>query len=40
VRVGRFELKRWPHVGVFAAGFVAMSIMLAHAFGRFHGGLR
>lgn len=40
VRVGRFELKRWPHIGIFAAGFVAMSMMLAYALGRFHGGLR
>src|SRR5579859_7094923 len=40
IRVGSFQLKRWPHLGVFGAGFVAMSMMLAHAFGRFHGGLR
>jgi hypothetical protein len=40
VRVGKFELKRWAHVGVFAAGVVLMSMMLAHAFGRLHGGLR
>ncbi len=39
VRVGRFEIKRWSHVGVFAAGFVLMAMMLARAFGRFHGGL-
>ena len=39
VRVGTFEIKRWPHIGVFAAGFVLMSFMLARAFGRFHGGL-
>jgi hypothetical protein len=39
VRVGKFDLKRWSHVGVFAAGFVLMAMMLARAFGRFHGGL-
>jgi hypothetical protein len=40
VRVGKFEIKRRAHVGAFAIGFVAMSIMLAQAFGRLHGGLR
>ena len=40
VRVGRFEIRRWAHVGVFAAGLVLMALMLARAFGRFHGGLR
>jgi hypothetical protein len=39
VRVGTFEIRRWRHVGLFAAGFVLMSLMLARAFGRFHGGL-
>src|SRR5437660_326880 len=39
VRVGKFELRRWPHIGISGAGFVAMSLMLARAFGRFHGGL-
>ncbi|MCU1278348.1 MAG: hypothetical protein JWM53_1894 [bacterium] len=39
VRVGKFDLRRWPHVGAFAAGFVLMALMLARAFGRFHGGL-
>jgi hypothetical protein len=39
VRVGRFEIRRWAHFGVFAVGFALMSIMLARAFGRFHGGL-
>jgi hypothetical protein len=38
VRVGKFELKRWPHVGAFAAGFALMALMLAHHFGKFHGG--
>jgi hypothetical protein len=40
VRVGKFDLRRWRHVGVFAAGFVLMALMLGRAFGRFHGGLR
>jgi hypothetical protein len=38
-RVGEFKLKAWPHFGAFAAGVVLMSLMLARAFGRFHGGL-
>ena len=38
-RVGKFELRRWPHFGVFAAGFALMAIIAARAFGRFHGGL-
>ena len=40
LRVGRLDLKRWPHLGVFAVGVILMSLMLARAFGRFHGGLR
>ena len=39
-RVGTFEIRRWAHFGAFAAGFVLMAMMLARAFGRFHGGLR
>ena len=39
IRVGTLDLKRWSHLGAFAAGFAAMSFMLAYAFGRFHGGL-
>ena len=39
VRVGRFDRKNWGHVGAFAVGFALMSLMLARAFGRFHGGL-
>src|SRR3954464_2589867 len=35
VRVGKFDLKRWRHIAVFATGFAAMSFMLAHHFGRF-----
>src|SRR5580704_12231494 len=33
-RVGKFDLRNNRHVGVFAAGVVLMSVMLAHAFGR------
>ena len=40
LRVGKFEIKRWRHVGVLAAGFAVIAFMSAHAFGRFHGGLR
>ncbi len=39
VRVGKFDLKSWRNFGVFAVGFVVMALMLARAFGRFHGGL-
>ena len=39
LRVGRFELRKTPHVLVFGAGILIMSIMGARAFGRFHGGL-
>lgn len=38
VRVGRFDLRRWRHLAVFALGFVAMSLFLADRFGRLHGG--
>jgi hypothetical protein len=34
-RVGSFDL----HVLVLGVGILVMSLMLAHAFGRFHGGL-
>jgi hypothetical protein len=37
-RVGRFDLRKTAHVFVFGAGILAMSLMLAHSFGRFHGG--
>src|SRR5579864_2412537 len=33
VRVGRFDVRRWSHVGAFAAGLAAMAMMLARAFG-------
>jgi hypothetical protein len=38
-RVGSFDLRKTWHVLVLAAGILIMSVMLAHAFGRFHGGL-
>ncbi|WP_371879587.1 hypothetical protein [Nannocystis punicea] len=38
LRVGDLDLRRWSHFTATAAGFVAMSLMLARAFGRLHGG--
>ncbi len=38
-RVGTFELRKTRHVLVLGAGIVAISLMLARAFGRLHGGL-
>ena len=38
-RVGSFNLRKTPHVLVLGAGFLLMALMLARAFGRFHGGL-
>lgn len=38
-RVGTFELRNTRHVLVAGAGALAMAIMLAHAFGRFYGGV-
>jgi hypothetical protein len=38
-RVGKFEARRTQHIAIFGVGFVLMSVMLARAFGRFHGGL-
>jgi hypothetical protein len=38
LRVGKLDLRRWPHFAVVAAGCVLMSLMLAQHFGRFHGG--
>jgi len=38
-RVGAFSLRKTSHVLVFGAGILDMSLLLAHAFGRFHGGL-
>jgi hypothetical protein len=39
LRVGTFSLRKTSHALVFGVGILAMSLMLAHAFGRFHGGL-
>jgi hypothetical protein len=39
-RVGSFELRRTRHVLVLGAGIIVMGLMLAHTFGRLHGGLR
>ena len=33
-----FDLRKTPHVLALAAGILLMSVMAAHAFGRFHGG--
>lgn len=38
-RVGTFDLRKTTHALVFGAGLLLMSILSAHAFGRFHGGL-
>jgi hypothetical protein len=38
-RVGNFGLRKTRHVLVFGAGILTMSLMLAHTFGRFYGGL-
>ena len=38
-RVGMFELRRTSHVLVAGLGALLMAVMLAHAFGRFYGGL-
>jgi hypothetical protein len=37
-RVGTFQLRQTKHVVVLGTGALAMGIMLARAFGRFHGG--
>jgi len=38
-RVGNFDLRRTRHILPLAGGILVMSVMLARAFGRFHGGL-
>ena len=38
-RVGRFDLRNTLHVAVLGAGILAISLGLAHVFGRFYGGL-
>lgn len=35
---GRFELRRTRHVVVLGLGTLVMAVMLAHTFGKFHGG--
>jgi hypothetical protein len=37
-RVGSFSLKKTPHVVALGLGVLAISLQLAHHFGRFHGG--
>ena len=37
-RLGRFELRRTRHAVAFGLGALLMALMLAPAFGRFHGG--
>ncbi len=37
-RVGAFDLRRPRHVLVLALGVLLMALMLAHQFGRLHGG--
>ena len=39
-RVGTFELRSTRHVVVTGLGALLMSMMAAHAFGRFYGGLQ
>ncbi len=38
IHVGRFRLRRWGHTVAFGFGALLMAIMLARAFGKFHGG--
>jgi len=38
-RVGTFELRNTRHALIAGLGALLMSVMLAHSFGRFHGGL-
>jgi hypothetical protein len=38
-RVGSFNLRKTQHVLALGAGILLQSLMLAHTFGRFHGGL-
>jgi hypothetical protein len=38
-RVGDFNLRKTLHVLALGTGILIMSLMLAHTFGRFHGGL-
>jgi hypothetical protein len=38
-RIGTFDLRNTLHALALGAGILIMSLMLARAFGRFHGGL-
>jgi hypothetical protein len=38
-RVGTFELRRWRHVLLAAAGGLLAALLASRAFGRFYGGL-
>lgn len=38
-RVGTFQLRRTKHAFILGLGAFTMAIMLAHAFGKFYGGL-
>ena len=38
-RVGSFDLRRTWHALALGAGFLAIALLSAHSFGRFHGGL-
>ncbi len=38
LRVGTFSLRTTAHAATLGAGILGMSLMLAHAFARFHGG--
>src|SRR5580658_179237 len=38
LRVGSFDIHSTAHVAAVGAGMLVMSLMLARAFGRFHGG--
>jgi hypothetical protein len=37
-RVGRFELRQTKHVVVLGLAALLAALLLAHGFGRFHGG--
>jgi hypothetical protein len=37
-RVGRFDVRRTTHVVVLGLGMLVMALLLAHQFGRLHGG--
>lgn len=38
-RIGSFDLRKTQYVLVLGAGILIMSFMLAHTFGRLHGGM-